>query len=73
MCAETVAEARRWVRSDDVGARGMTDILAPLKLALAMLEGVQGERPDHHVEQHCLHQRPRAAQQSKCTVMLLLD
>ena len=30
------------MRSEDVDARGMTDILAPLKLALAMLEGVQG-------------------------------
>ena len=31
------------MRGEDVDARGMTDILAPLKLALAMLEGVQGE------------------------------
>ncbi len=30
------------MRGEDVDARGMTDILAPLKLALAMLEGVQG-------------------------------
>ena len=44
VCAETIAEARRWMRSEDVDARGMTDILAPLKLALAMLEGVQGVR-----------------------------
>ena len=42
VCAETIAEARRWVRGEEVDARGMTDILAPLKLALAMLEGVQG-------------------------------
>jgi len=30
------------VRGEDLDARGMTDILAPLNLALAMLEGVQG-------------------------------
>ena len=31
--------------SDAVEARGLTDILAPLKLAIALLEGCQGAPP----------------------------
>ena len=46
------------MRSEDVDARGMTDILAPLKLALAMLEGVQGAWPVFHCEARCMLVHP---------------
>ena len=76
VCAETIADARRWVRSEDVDARGMTDILAPLKLALAMLEGVQGARAnllaDHCLLTNAVRTSSRADQQSNHAITALL-
>ena len=66
VCAETIADARRWVRSEEVDARGMTDILAPLKLALAMLEGVQGALTSPHAVGNSSAVLPSRANSAPC-------